>query len=149
MKKIFAFSVLVLSIISIPALPVPAETEKTESTSGTWRKYYFELSFGNSVLFLDQSITESSGNVNKQTLPVPSFLFLGQLRAAKHFALAAVWNLPYTTVKCMDESSISEKFVAPTYGAGIIIIPSTFSIRDKTYIEPELALLTLRTYKST
>jgi hypothetical protein len=149
MKKLFALSFMTLLFLSIPVVKASAETEKPENNPDDWRKYYFELSFGNSVLFFDQSVTSSSGDVKKQTLPVSSFLFLGQWRASKHFALAAAWLLPYTTVKRVSGSNVSEKFVAPSSGAGISGIIYTFNIFENTYLEPECAALILRTYKST
>jgi len=152
MKKIFAITFLIMSFVSFSSIFALAESESVESNTDNWRKYYFELSFGNSVIFLDQSINGSStstGDVKKETLPVASFLFFGELRASKHFGLAAAWVLPYTTVKRVKGNSVSEKFVAPSVGAGITGIIYTFNILDNTYLEPECALLVLRTYKST
>jgi hypothetical protein len=121
-----------------------------DDQANQWRNYYFELNFGNSILFLDQGYRDSSsGTVKKSTLPVSSYLFIGEWRAFERISFAAAWNLPFTTVKRVSGSTISEKYVAPSYGCGVTFIAHTFKLYDTTRIEPEIAILVFRTYKST
>jgi hypothetical protein len=114
-----------------------------------WRNYYFELSFGNSILFMDQGYQDnSSGEVKHNTLPVSSYLFTAEWRATERFSVAAAWNLPFTTVKRVKGTSVTEKYVAPSYGGGLTFSVYTFKVSDVTAIEPEIGVLLFRTYKS-
>jgi hypothetical protein len=128
-------------IQSVKAAPLDPENP--------WRNYYFELSFGNSILFMDQGYQDnSSGEVKHNTLPVSSYLFTAEWRATERFSVAAAWNLPFTTVKRIKGTSVTEKYVAPSYGGGLTFSVYTFKVSDITAIEPEIGILLFRTYKS-
>jgi hypothetical protein len=138
---IFA-SVIVLSGVSI----VSADSGDSQSD---WRKYYVELSFGNSILFLEQGYQSDATSTKKQTLPVASYLFHLQYRALEHMSFGVAWNLPSSTVKKVDSGGKTyEKFVAPSYGVGVTFPIHTFVLTDSTNLEPELGILVFRTYKS-
>jgi hypothetical protein len=124
----------VLSIIS---------SAKAESTD-----YSLELSFGNSLLFLDQGYVGDSGQTEKKTLPVSSYLFLSEYRISRLFSFAGAWNIPITTVKRVKGTSITEKYVAPAYGFGPTCRIVTINLWSQTYLEPEVAMLLFRTYHS-
>jgi hypothetical protein len=147
MKKVFLTSIFCTMLMTGVVSALHADQA---DPSAAWRNYYFELSFGNSILFLDQGYTNSSsGAVSHSTLPVSSYLFTLEWRATEKISIAGAWNLPFTTVKRVSGSGISEKYVAPSYGAGITFIPHSFKVSETTVIEPEIAVLLFRTYKST
>jgi hypothetical protein len=146
MKKLIFFTIFSTLMIGAVSTSHAAQLDPDKP----WRSYYFELSFGNSILFLDQGYTDSStSTVKHNTLPVSSYLFLGEWRASERFCIAAAWNLPFTTVKRVKGTAVSEKYVAPSYGVGLTFTIYSFKPTDTTAIEPEMAVLVFRTYKST
>lgn len=114
-----------------------------------WSDHTIEISFGNSLLFLDQGYKSDAG-VSKRTLPVASYLFIFEWRMIKHLELSLAWNLPSETVKRVDSAgNVYEKYVAPAYGAGIVYIPVIFRVFGMAYLEPQISAQLFRTYKST
>lgn len=140
-----------LLIITGTSAGLFAENEPVENVQPiVWEKHTIELSFGNALLFLDQGIiTNESGTAEKRVLPVSSYLFLGEWRITNCLELAGAWNIPKDTVKRTSGGKVYEKYVAPSYGAGVAFIPFTFTILRKTHVEVQMGAFLFNTYNST
>lgn len=145
MKKVCT----VLCVICISTGLMAADSQDADSQNQSNKiKHHIEISFGNSVLFLDQGVVDNSQTVKKRTVPVSSYLFIFEWRIFNFLEMTAAWNLPKETVKRVEDGKVSEKYVCPSYGAGIMYIPYTFTIFGSSYLEPQFGLSVFRTYKS-
>jgi hypothetical protein len=132
--------IITITLILMALTISPSKAEETD--------YHLELSFGQSILFLDQGYVGDSGQTEKKTLPVPSYLFLTEWRCSRLFSVAGAWNVPTSTVKRVKDSSISEKYVAPAFGIGPTCTLISVDLWSKAHLEPEVAMLVFRTYNS-
>ena len=111
--RILKFVPIILSFFSFTLFAQENDTIKKN-------KKHFELSFGQSLLFLSESQLVNVRNKEAVILPTSAILFFVELRPQEKMSVPLFFNIPTETKQFLDTSGklINEKG-KPTYGLGL------------------------------
>ncbi len=109
------YKLILFGTIFLPALNSCAQNSDTLK-----KKQHFELSFGQSLLFISESQLVNARNKEAVILPTSAILFFANLRPQKKISIPLFFNIPTETKQFLDTSGklINEK-ANPTYGFGL------------------------------
>ena len=79
----------------------------------------FELSFGQSMLFISNSKLANIRNTEAVIIPTSAILFFVELRPQKKFRIPLFFNLPTETKQFLINNQLINERANPTFGAGI------------------------------
>lgn len=113
-------------------ISVKAQEEKPDSLGKK-----FELSFGQSLLFLSYDKALAILNQEAVVIPTSSMLFLAELRPLKRIRIPVFFNLPTETKQFMINGQLMNERASPTFGAGVEVRLAKININPKTIIELE------------
>ncbi len=108
-KIIFAILGLVFAL-----QPLSAQTDSTKKKSKL-----FELSFGQSVLFIPNSQLDSIRKNSSIIVPTNAILFLAVLRPTKNIRVPLFFNLPTQTKQYIVNGEIINEKASVTFGTGV------------------------------
>lgn len=107
-----------------------------------------ELSFGSSLLFVEQAFVQQGlpNMTQERVVPVPSWLLLGEYMWTPRWSSAVMLNVPLSTVRRIDRNGeIYEQHSAAALGLGAAFSPVNLSVLSKATFRPQIALLGGRT----
>lgn len=130
MKKTILF-ILISSILQISA-----------QTKDTLKKNsHFELSFGQSLLFISNSKQINLRNESAVVVPTNSILFFIELRPQKIIRVPVFFNLPTETKQFLVNGQLVNERASPTFGAGFEFRLFKIQIDERSKIDFEIGPL--------
>jgi hypothetical protein len=127
--NIFIFSMLINSICF---------SQKNDSLN---KNKLFELSFGNSILFIPDSKLIDINLNQAVVLPTKSILFFTEFRPQKRFRIPVFFNLPIESKSFIVNNQIINERASPTFGTGIEFKIAGFNIQENSKIDFEIGPL--------
>jgi hypothetical protein len=107
----------------------------------TGEKALFELSFGQSMLFIANSKTVSIRNNNAVVIPTSAFLFFTELRPFRSFRIPIFFNLPTETKQFLVAGQLVNERASPTFGTGAEFMVFKTKIDSKSSLDFEVGPL--------
>lgn len=101
----------------------------------------FELSFGQSVLFISNSDQLDLLKNSAIVIPTSSILFFVELRTLKKIRIPLFFNLPLGTKQFLINNQLMVENASSSYGAGLQFKIFKLKIHEKSAIEMELGPL--------
>lgn len=102
---------------------------------------HFELSFGQSLLFISNTKFANIRNQASIVLPTSSFLFFVEFRPEKRVKIPVFLNLPTETKQYIVNGQIFNEKASPTFGTGLEFRMFQLEIDDRSKLEFELGPL--------
>ena len=127
MKKLLAFFIGIFLVVNL----------HSQDTASTKRKKHFELSFGQSLLFISEAKSTSALTKNDVVLPTSSILFLAEFRPQKFIRIPLFFNLATESKQFIINGQLVNERASPTIGTGAIFKLFKIKIDDKSRIEFE------------
>lgn len=131
MKTICVIGCLLINIIMLAQ--TPDSTKK--------QKKHFELSFGQSLLFISNS--KQANIITKEAIVIPTsaVLFLAEFRPDKRVRIPLFFNFATESKQFLINGQLVNEKASPTIGTGAIIKLLKIKIDDKSKIEFEVGPL--------
>lgn len=104
-------------------------------------KRYFELSLGQTLLFISDSKLEEIKNNSAVIVPTSARLFFAEFRPTKIMKVPVFFNLPTQTKQFIVDGKLVSERASPTFGTGLQFRIFKFSIGVKSAIELEMGPL--------
>lgn len=104
-------------------------------------KMHFELSFGQSLLFISNSDLVNLHNSSNIVLPTSSLLFFTELRPYKKIRIPVFFNLPTEAKPFLANGQLVYEKASPTLGSGAEFKLFEIKIDSKSKIETEIGPL--------
>lgn len=131
-KHLFIIIILII-ILSAKIIAQPSDTIK-------W-KPHFELSFGQSLLFISNDKLASIRNQSSVILPTNSILFFIEFRPHKTARIPIFFNLPTETKQYLVDGVIINERASHTFGTGVEFKLFQLVIDKKSKLEFEIGPL--------
>lgn len=131
-------------ILLFPANTYAQETQvlpKDSIKEKTNPKKYFELSLGQSILFISNSQLETIKKEESIVVPTSAALFFAELRPAKKIKFPVFLNLPTESKQFIVEGQLVNEKASPTFGTGATFRIFKFKIGERSAIEMEMGPL--------
>lgn len=128
------FMIAVLFVAS--SLMAMSQTDSTKK-----RSKIFELSFGQSVLFIPNARLDSIRKNSSIIVPTNAILFLAELRPTKKIRIPLFFNLPTETKQYIVNGEIINEKASVTFGTGVQFKLFHINIDQKSKIEVEVGPL--------
>ncbi|MBK6523358.1 MAG: hypothetical protein KBG47_02895 [Bacteroidia bacterium] len=123
---------LALLIAVFAAQPISAQTDSTKKKSK-----FFELSFGQSLLFIPNSQLDSIRKNSSIIVPTSAILFLAELRPNKNVRIPLFFNLPLETKQYLVNGELVNEKASVTFGTGVQFKVFQIKIDSNSRIEFE------------
>jgi hypothetical protein len=117
------------------------KTTNAQTDTAKKEKKHFELSFGQSLLFIGNSQLDSIRKNSSIIIPTSAILFLAEFRPDKRFRIPVFFNLPTESKQYLVNGSIVSEKASITFGTGAQFKTFGFKIDDKSKIEFETGIL--------
>ena len=101
----------------------------------------FEISFGNTILFIPDKLITTIQNQTSLVIPTSALLFFTELRPKKFLRFPFFFNLPTETKQFLVDGQLVYKKANPTFGAGLEMRIFKVSIDQKTKLDLEMGPL--------
>lgn len=131
MRKILCLSLL-FSFLFVAA-------QNKDST--TKHKDHFELSFGQSLLFISSNKQASLRDQSSVIVPTNAVLFFIELRPKKIIRIPVFFNLPTETKQYLVNGQIINERASPTFGAGVEFRLFKIKIDERSRLDFEIGPL--------
>ena len=105
------------------------------------KKYNFELSFGQSLLFISNSKQVNLHEQEAVVLPTSSILFFAEFRQSKRLRVPIFFNVATESKQFIVNNQLINEKTSPTFGTGAAFKLIQLKIDDKSKVEMELAPL--------
>jgi hypothetical protein len=105
------------------------------------KKQHFELSFGQSLLFIGSSQQDSIRKNSSIVIPTSAILFLCELRPAKRLRIPVFFNLPTETKQFLVNGQLVSEKASITFGTGLQVKCFQIKIDERSRIEFEAGVL--------
>ena len=128
--------VLCLLLTSMISEKVNASSKDTVKT-----KNHFELSFGQSLLFISNSDLINIHNQSNVVMPTSSMLFFAELRSNKITRIPVFFNLPTESKQFLVNGQLVYEKASPSIGSGLEFKMFQIKIDSKSKIECEVGPL--------
>jgi hypothetical protein len=115
-----------------------SEAQKIDSLL---KKAHFELSFGQSLLFISNSKQINLRNESAVIVPTNSILFFVELRPTKIVRFPTFFNLPTETKQFLVNGQLINERASPTFGAGVEFRLFQIKIDERSKIDFEIGPL--------
>lgn len=129
-----------------PPDPVAAQESEEEKAALALRR--LEVSFGSSLLFVEQAFIKQGfpNQLEERVVPVTSRLLLVEWMWTDRWSSAGMLNVPTTTVRQIDQNGdLFERHSAAAAGLGVAFTPVNVDILTDATFRPQLALMGGRT----
>ncbi len=137
-KSIFILRILLLSTSMVINSSGKVNALNIDSMRN---KMHFELSFGQSLLFISNSDLVNLHNSNNIVLPTSSLLFFAELRPYKKIRIPVFFNLPTEAKPFLANGQLVYEKASPTIGSGAEFKLFEIKIDSKSKIETEIGPL--------
>lgn len=137
MKSILLSLVLLFSIQSLYA-----ENDSTRIKT----KKHFELSFGQSLLFISSSKVVNIREQSAILVPTTAILFLAQFRTHKTMRVPVFMNIATESKQFLVDGKLINERASPTIGSGLVFRFASFEIDKKSKVEFESGMLVSALY---
>lgn len=119
--------------------PLFSQDTLTSVTSDSIKKdkHFFELSLGQTVLFVSDSKLEDLETESAVIVPTNARLFFAEFRPDKKLRIPVFFNLPTQSRQYLVDSVLVYKRASPTFGAGIQYRAFRLALGKKSAIEFE------------
>jgi len=121
--------------------PLIAQNDSIASDSTKRKIKYFELSFGQSVLFIPNSRLAAIRNDASIIVPTNAILFLAELRPTKKVRIPLFFNLPTETKQYIVDGQIINEKASITFGTGVQFKLFHINLDSHTRVEFEIGPL--------
>lgn len=121
------------------SLSVKPEKEKKQSDSTD--KKLFELSFGQSLLFISNSQLVDIRNTEAIVIPTSAMLFFTELRPMKRLHIPVFISIPTETKQFLVAGQLVNERASPTFGTGVQCKLFEFPVSKKACVEMEIGPL--------
>jgi hypothetical protein len=132
--KIFAFIGLAFTFIMINQL-------KASETDTLTKKNYFELSFGQSLVFISNSKQIDIRNQQAIIIPTSAILFFAEFRPKRILRIPVFLNIPTETKQFLVNGVLVNERASPTIGSGLTVKCFGFNIDKQSKVELEIGPL--------
>lgn len=105
------------------------------------KKSHFELSFGQSLLFISSSKQINLRNESAVVVPTNSILFFIELRPEKLIRIPVFFNLPTETKQFLINGQLINERASPTFGAGFEFRLFKIKIDERSKLDFEIGPL--------
>ena len=137
-KSIFILRVLLISTSLVMNSSIKVNAMNLDSLRN---KMHFELSFGQSPLFISNSDLVNLHNSSNIVLPTSSLLFFAELRPYKKIRIPVFFNLPTEAKPFLANGQLVYEKASPTLGSGAEFKLFEIKIDSKSKIETEIGPL--------
>lgn len=115
----YIFSLLLVCFfVNANAAPIEREPKKFKPDS-LFRKGVFELSFGQSLLFISNSKQINIRNQAAIVIPTSAMLFFVEFRPLKRARIPVFFNLPTESKQFLVAGQLVNERASPTFGTGV------------------------------
>lgn len=104
-------------------------------------KAHFELSFGQSLLFISNTQLSTIRNTARIVVPTNAILFFASFRPEKVLRIPVFFNLPTEAKQFLINGQLIYERASPTFGSGIEFRCFKAKLDAKSYIEGEVGPL--------
>ncbi len=129
----------IVSVILVFIFLVHASSAQTDSTKKN--KKHFELSFGQSILFIGSSRQDSIRKNSSIVVPTNAILFLSELRPDKRLRIPIFFNLPTESKQFIVNGQLISEKASVTFGTGLQVKAFQIKIDAKSRVEFEAGVL--------
>ncbi len=105
------------------------------------KKHYFELSFGQSLVFISNSKQIDIRNQQAIVIPTSSILFFGELRPQKLIRIPIFLNIPTESKQFLVNGVLINERASPTFGSGVTVKCLGVNIDEQSKVELEIGPL--------
>lgn len=130
---------LLLFLLPLSASSRNARTEEDSTKNRLTKK--FELSFGQSVLFISESKQDSIRSKTSIVVPTHAILFFAELRPSYKLRIPFFFNLPTQSKQFLINGVLVNEKTNPSFGAGLEYRLFKFRIADQARLEFEAGSL--------
>lgn len=102
---------------------------------------HFELSFGQSLLFISNSKLSNIRNQAKIVVPTNAILFFAEFRPEKKIRIPVFFNLPTESKQFLVNGSLVYERASPTFGSGLEFRFLKVGIDSRSKLEAEVGPL--------
>ncbi|MES2589320.1 MAG: hypothetical protein V4622_10085 [Bacteroidota bacterium] len=113
----------------------------SQTTDTLKKNQHFELSFGQSLLFISSSKLNQIHTEESIVLPTSAILFFAEFRPQKRMRIPVFFNLPTETKQFLLNGALVNEKSSPTLGTGLEFKLFQIKIDEKSKIECELGPL--------
>ncbi len=104
-------------------------------------KAHFELSFGQSLLFISHTKLSNIRNQAKIVVPTNAILFFAEFRPEKKLRIPVFFNLPTESKQFLINGQLLYERASPTFGSGFEFRVFKLGIDSRSHIEMEVGPL--------
>jgi len=122
-------------------LSISAEAQNKEEDTLKKKRQFFEISFGNSILFISDSKLINIRNEAAIVVPTSSVLFFIELFPQRRFRVPVFFNLPLETKQFLINGQLVNERASPTFGAGLELKIFQIKIDPKSKLDFEVGPL--------
>lgn len=126
----------ILFILASFTLQLNAQTTDTLKKNS-----HFELSFGQSLLFISSSKQVDLRNESAVVVPTNSILFFIELRPQKTIRIPVFFNLPTETKQFLVNGQLINERASPTFGGGTVFRLFKIKIDEHSKLDFEIGPL--------
>ena len=137
MKKRITLYGLIINLLFIFIFNRAAAVEKDSCVA----RLHFEVSFGQSVLFISNSDIVNLHNTRNIVLPTSSLLLFTELRTDRKVRIPFFFNLPTESKSFLVNNQLINEKASPTLGSGVQVKLFGLNLYDKARIEGEAGAL--------
>jgi len=147
MQKNYFFTkyILVLSICLLLPAAIKSQNEKEltpqDSVKKKKAKRLFELSLGQTLLFISDSRLETLKDKSAIIVPTSAKLFFAEFRPIKKMKIPVFFNLPTETKQFIVDGELVNERASPTFGTGLQFRIFKFPLGVKSAVELEMGPL--------
>lgn len=119
-RIIFSLLLLFCFFVNAKAAPIKRDTTRHKlKADSLFRKGVFELSFGQSLLFISNSKQINIRNQAAIVIPTSAMLFFVELRPLKRMRIPVFFNLPTESKQFLVAGQLVNERASPTFGTGL------------------------------
>jgi len=133
-KRIYFIALIIVNYFSINQ----GFGQVQDSTAS---RSHFELSFGQSILFISQTKLANIRNQAKIIVPTNAVLFFIEFRPEKIIRVPVFFNLPTETKQYIVNGQLLYERASPTFGSGLEFRVFKVGLDSKSHIELEIGPL--------
>ena len=135
MKKLLLPFILFL-LLAVPSRASGIQNKtKNDSTKTAFKK--FELSFGQSILFISNSKLDTIRSKTSIIVPTSAILFFTELRPSRTMRIPVFFNLPTESKQFLVNGQLVNEKANPSFGTGLEFRCFGFKIADQARLEME------------
>jgi len=122
-------------IVIIILINCNAYSQQTNDTTQKKKNNLFELSFGQSMLFISDSDLINIQNKSTVVVPTSSMLFFAEARPQKIIRIPVFFNIPTETKQFLVNNQLVNERASPTFGTGVQFRCFKIKIYDKSRLD--------------